>query len=168
MKNIKNNIEDSRTLPSIFYSSESIFTKAIDTLFVKSWQFITEDNILSNLNSAYPFTLIDDILPEPLFLVRNKKGIECYSNVCTHRGNLLIDKPCLLNHAIVCGYHGRRFDFSGKFLSMPESKGMKNFPCKRDDLPKVNCSQWNQFIFTSLDPAFSLDELFRDIEKRVN
>ena len=168
MKNIKKNIEESYTLPSIFYSSESIFNKAIDKLFVKSWQFITEDTTLSNLNSAYPFTLIDDILPEPLFLIRNNKGVECYSNVCTHRANLLIDKPCLLNHAIVCGYHGRRFDFSGKFLSMPETKGMKNFPCKKDDLPKIHCSQWNQFIFSSLDPSFSLDELFRDIEKRVN
>ena len=62
MKNIKKNIEESYTLPSIFYSSESIFNKAIDKLFVKSWQFITEDTTLSNLNSAYPFTLIDDIL----------------------------------------------------------------------------------------------------------
>ncbi|MAW20969.1 MAG: choline monooxygenase [Flavobacteriales bacterium] len=167
MENIKENIEESCTLPSSFYSSQSIFYKTIDKIFVKSWQFIIEDVTLSSINSAYPFTLIDAVLPEPLFLVRNDKGIECYSNVCTHRGNLLIDKPCLLKQSIVCGYHGRSFDFSGKFLSMPETKGMKNFPCKRDDLPKVNCSQWNQFVFTSLDPLFSLDALFYDIEQRV-
>ena len=168
MKNIKKNIKESFTLPSSFYSSEDIFNNSIDKLFVKSWQFISEDSLLPDLNSVYPFTLIQDVLPEPLFLIRNINGIECYSNVCTHRGNLLLDKACLLNHDIVCGYHGRRFDFSGNFLSMPATEGMKDFPCERDNLPQVNCHQWNQFIFTSLDPFFSLKALFADIEKRVD
>ncbi len=168
MKNIKQNIQDSGTLDSSFYSSKTVFDRSVDQLFVRSWQFICEDSLLPSSNSVFPFTLMKNIIPEPLFLVRTEQGIECYSNVCTHRGNLLIDKPCVLKHGIVCGYHGRRFDMSGQFISMPETEGMRNFPCERDNLPQLICNQWNQFIFTSLEPAFPFDDLFKDVDRRVS
>ena len=51
MKNIKKNIEESCTLPSIFYSSESIFNKAIDKLDEKNKEdfkiFVREKNIFN-------------------------------------------------------------------------------------------------------------------------
>ena len=168
MPYISRNIEESATLPAKFYSSERLFNKCIDNLFLHSWQFVTDDSVVQKKNSVYPFTLMREALPEPLFLVKNEEGIQCYSNVCTHRGNLLIDKSCVLNHGIVCGYHGRRFDLSGNFLSMPETQGMKNFPCKKDNLPMVSCNRWRQFIFTCLDPKFNFEQLIEDMEKRIH
>lgn len=168
MKNVKQNIQESYTLPSEFYVSESIFNQSIDKLFANSWQLITHDDVVFHPDSAYPFTLMNDVLPEPLLLINNKEGIKCYSNVCTHRGNLLVESPCVLNHSIVCGYHGRRFDACGKFISMPQTDGMKNFPSDQDNLPNVPCSQWKQFLFVSLNPKFSLDNLMEDVNKRVD
>ena len=40
------------------------------------------------------------------------------SNVCTHRGNLLVSARGPAG-GIRCGYHGRRFALDGRFLSMP-------------------------------------------------
>ena len=49
------------------------------------------------------------LLDEPLLLVRDGAGtLRCLSNVCTHRGKILVEKPCEAN-GIRCGYHGRRF-----------------------------------------------------------
>lgn len=168
MKNIKKDIRKSNTLPSNFYCSELLFSRSIDKLFVNSWQLVTHDSVVSKDNQVYPFILIDNILPEPLFLINEDNQIKCYSNVCTHRGNLLIDSPSILKHEIVCSYHGRRFDNRGNFISMPETKGMINFPCEGDNLTQVSCQRWNQFIFTSLDPKFQFKDLINDINKRVS
>ena len=58
---------------------------------------------------AYPFTYEESIVKEPLFLINNKNKVQCFSNVCTHRGNILIDKAKVLKNKIVCSYHGKKF-----------------------------------------------------------
>ena len=59
---------------------------------------------------------MDNVLPEPLFLIKNKNGIECFSNVCTHRGNILVKSPGKIHETINCNYHGRSFDANGNFF----------------------------------------------------
>lgn len=167
MFDVLENIKDAHTLPGSFYSDNSIFKVSIDRIFVRSWHLITDTTKVSNNGSAYPFFLMDDLLPEPLFLINNNGVIECYSNVCTHRGNLLIDKPRIIKNNIVCGYHGRIFNSLGKFISMPETAGMNNFPSQNDNLKSVACSRWKQFIFSSLSPEFNLEELTFEMQQRV-
>ena len=168
MGKITKNIEESSTLPSTFYSSKELFFETIDSVFSRSWHLVSDQSKLDIDKSVLPFILMEDLIPEPLLLVNLNNEISCYSNVCTHRGNLLVNDPGLLKHGIMCGYHGRRFDLSGKFLSMPETKGMKNFPCENDDLPKVPCQKWRQFIFTGLNPKISINDLVSDMEKRIS
>jgi choline monooxygenase len=86
--------------------------------------------------------------------------------VCTHRGKILIEEPCEGN-LIRCGYHGRRFDLDGKFLSMPEFELAENFPTGRDDLPRVPFETWAQFHFTSIDPAGPLEEFLGGMKSRI-
>ena len=167
MKNVKNDIRYSFTIPASFYSSNTQFQESIDKIFATTYQLTTHQSDLKDSNSVYPFTFIDNLIPEPLFLINENKGIKCYSNVCTHRGNLLIDKPMVVKNGIVCGYHGRRFSSTGKFISMPKTEGMKNFPCERDDLPEVSCNTWKQFIFTSIDPLFDFNDLIKDVNNRI-
>jgi len=168
MLNVNNDIEVSSTLSSKFYSSQDIFNEVVENIFVTSWHLISDDSYFVEENYAFPFLLMDEVLPEPLFLVKNKNGIECFSNVCTHRGNILIKKHGKIKKTISCNYHGRTFDNMGNFLFMPCTERMKNFPTKRDNLPKISTSKWNQFIFTSLNPKFSLNDLTKDVDKRVD
>ena len=74
-----------------------------------------------------------------------------------HRGKILIEELCQAN-AIRCGYHGRRFDLSGKFLSMPEFEDAKNFPSEKDNLPTVPVEVWNKFLFASINLIAPLGE----------
>ncbi len=167
MDRITKDIRYSATLSSNFYSSEESFKNVIDNIFVHSWHFITDDEEFTVKDYAYPFILMQDVLPEPLFLIMNNDQLNCFSNVCTHRGNILINDKGKLNKNIVCRYHGRSFNLNGKFISMPCTEGMKDFPTSRDNLPSISANKWKKFIFCSIDPKFSINDLMLDVEKRV-
>lgn len=97
-----------------------------------------------------PFTLLDGYLDEPLIVTRDSQDrLHCLSNVCTHRGNILVDKPCSV-HQLTCRYHGRRFQLDGTFSFMPEFKEVENFPAQRDHLTSLPLFQWGKWLFTSL------------------
>jgi choline monooxygenase len=87
--------------------------------------------------------------------------------VCTHRGNLIVDKPCKVND-LRCRYHGRRFDLNGKFSSMPEFKEVKNFPTTADDLVNLPIHQWGKLLFASLDKKADADLFFKQMADRVS
>ena len=89
------------------------------------------------------------------------------SNVCTHRGNILIDGDCIEKN-IRCRYHGRRFDLEGKFISMPEFSEVKNFPSKKDDLTEIPFNTWEKFLFASLDPVLPVQDFIGDMCSRMS
>ena len=167
MKKIDLDITKAATLEGEFYTSETIFKDVLENIFARSWQFITDDARLKENRAAFPFQFLGDLLPEPLVFINNNDDINCFSNVCTHRGNLLIDEPCIIKKNIICGYHGRQFDTCGKFKFMPKTEGMQNFPTVKDDLPQVKVAKWRQFLFASLDPSFAFLDLIKDVEERV-
>jgi choline monooxygenase len=50
---------------------------------------------------------------------------------------------------------------------MPECDEALNFPRPQDSLPKVKFDQFCGFIFASLDPAFSFENLVGEMSKRI-
>jgi len=89
------------------------------------------------------------------------------SNVCTHRGNILVTEPCKAGN-IRCKYHGRIFDLEGKFKSMPEFREVRNFPTESDDLEKLPLFQWGNLLFTSLNKNFPAKKFFKEMMERVS
>ncbi|MCE3226890.1 MAG: aromatic ring-hydroxylating dioxygenase subunit alpha [Bacteroidetes bacterium] len=165
---IDTNIAKAKTISTDYYTSEKYFEFSKEKIFANSWQLIGDTDKIKDASSAHPFILLENYLDEPLVLTKDKEGkISCLSNVCTHRGNLLAYKPCKL-HSLVCKYHGRRFSLDGKFVSMPEFKEVENFPTKDDDLHSLSLFQWGKFLFTSLDPKIPADEIYGDIQKRLD
>lgn len=167
MKRISSDITKASTLEGKFYTNESNFKDTVENIFARSWQFITDEELLKKNRSAYPFYFLENLLPEPLVFVKNNELINCFSNVCTHRGNILITEPCVIKKNINCGYHGRQFNICGNFKFMPKTEGMKNFPSKNDDLPQIPVTKWKQFLFSSLNPIFGFNELIKDVDDRV-
>ena len=161
-------IAKAHTINSAFYTDPDIFELCKDKIFAASWQFIGDDNPVNEIGSVYPFTLLPDYLDEPLLLTRDTTGkINLLSNVCTHRGNLVIDKACRLND-LKCRYHGRKFALNGHFISMPEFKEVKNFPTEADNLPKLELFNWDKYLFASLTPKFAPEKFFKDMMERVS
>jgi len=161
-------ISKAKTLITDFYTSHEAFEECREKIFASSWQFIGNTDLIKENGEACPFTLLQSYLDEPLLLTKNKSGdINLLSNVCTHRGNLVVDKACKLN-SLRCRYHGRMFDLDGKFVSMPEFKEVKDFPCANDNLQGLPIFKWSKWLFTTLDNKYAPDLFFRDMMERVS
>jgi choline monooxygenase len=164
---INPDIEQAFTLPSSFYTSPSYFEVSKEKIFAKTWQFCMGMEALSSASQIVPFTLLPGMLDEPILFVRDtNKVLHCLSNVCTHRGNLLVDEPCTSQH-LLCRYHGRRFSLCGDFVHMPAFEGAKNFPSTKDHLPKVPFAELHPFLFASIAPSVPFKEVFQDILSRL-
>ncbi len=166
MDTIDENINYANTLSGDFYSSNDQFENSKENIFAKSWQLVCDDSNLSQSNFKKPFVYLDEFISEQLMIVNNNQVFKCYSNVCTHRGNILIDKHCKKKE-ITCKYHGRRFNCEGEFIFMPEFNEVKNFPLKKDNLSEIPLNRWRQFLFCSLNPKINFDSLIQDMEKRI-
>ena len=106
---------------------------------------------------------LEKYIDEPLLITRDEKGsLHCLSNVCTHRGNLLVYESCKLTN-LRCRYHGRLFHLDGQFKSMPEFKEVKDFPSADDNLTGLPLFQWGKLLFTSLHPRYAPEVFFNDM-----
>jgi choline monooxygenase len=164
---VENDITLAATLPASFYKNPLFFDQSKELVFAKSWQLIETGNVLQQEETAFPFTLFPGFLNEPLVLTTNSSGaLHCYSNVCTHRGNILVQHPGKYKR-FICDYHGRRFSVNGQFESMPEFSETKNFPRQCDNLYSVKTERWHQFPFISLDPGFDFDVIRKVLDTYV-
>lgn len=152
-------IRKAQTMPSAFYTGEKYFEASKEKIFARTWQLIGFDHDLKNAGSIFPVSILPGFVDEPVFISRDGAGaLNCLSNICTHRGKILVETPCEAN-LIRCAYHGRRFALDGKFLSMPEFEQTENFPAESDNLPKVPFGQWAKFLFASLAPPKLVEPL---------
>ncbi len=164
---INKNIKAAETLPAEFYRSESIFEAIKEEVFLKTWQWIGDESLVPFSEHVHPFILLDNYITEPLVLVRDKDStIKCFSNVCTHRGNIVVLNPGKMNQ-LRCMYHGRRFHLDGAFKSMPEFEEAENFPRPCDDLREFLVGTLDPFIFVSLNPSFDFDTVLNIMIERI-
>ena len=164
---INEKIEQAETLPSWAYHSDEFYACSKANIFEKTWHYITEVDNVEMEGDIFPFTLGKGCINEPLMLTKDHEKTRCLSNVCTHRGNILVEHPCRQKR-IVCCYHGRKFDLNGCFKHMPEFKEAEDFPTERDNLTELKLETMFGFYFTALHPRFDFKDAFGDIEKRVS
>ncbi|HEY8563843.1 MAG TPA: SRPBCC family protein [Pyrinomonadaceae bacterium] len=160
---INPDIRYAETLASVFYTDEKYFRESKAKIFARSWQLA---GAVDEIDNVRPFTILENFLDEPVLFTKTGENLHCLSNVCTHRGKVLVEEACRAN-GLRCGYHGRRFDLDGKFLSMPEFEAVANFPSEKDDLAKIPFSRLGRLLFVSVDPAASFDEFFAPVEERL-
>ncbi|MCC6725530.1 MAG: Rieske 2Fe-2S domain-containing protein [Saprospiraceae bacterium] len=165
---VSDDIRQASTLPGRFYADRAVFDEVKEKIFASSWLYVADNEVVKNSGDAYPFILLPGVLDEPLVLVRDGEGVlRCLSNVCTHRGKLIVEQPG--NHSLMlrCGYHGRCFRLDGSFKSMPEFKEAADFPSPADNLAQVPVREWLGMVFVSLQPAFDFEEAIWPIMDRV-
>ena len=151
-----------RTLPGAFYGDRDAFDRSRRRVFGRTWQWLGDLADVASPQTLAPRDLLPGLLDEPLLLARDGAGeLRCLSNVCTHRGNILVAAPCAAKE-IRCGYHSRRFDLAGRMTFMPEFREAQNFPAPSDDLPRVAFGEWGDHGFASLDPAAPFEEFIGD------
>jgi choline monooxygenase len=157
-------IRRARTLRSDFYTDPQVFEDSRRRIFERSWQLA---GTVGDVDNVLPITLLEGCLDEPALLVKDGEKTRCLSNVCTHRGKIVVEEPCRAS-VLRCGYHGRRFGLDGKFLSMPEFEDVYDFPSEADNLRELASAKWGQFVFASLDPFASLTDIVGGLDELVD
>lgn len=165
--NIHQDIKKAETLPASFYRDETVFEELKEKVFLKSWQWVGEENLVPLPQSVHPFALLDGYLTEPMLLTRDTNNqINCLTNVCTHRGNL-VALHSGKSKKLTCEYHGRRFNLKGEFEYMPEFKEAENFPRPCDDLHRFPLQKWGSFLFAGLNPTFNFQQVIDKMNERI-
>ncbi|MBK8829807.1 MAG: aromatic ring-hydroxylating dioxygenase subunit alpha [Saprospiraceae bacterium] len=160
-------IAKAETISTDVYLNPEVFSLSKEKIFAPSWQFIGDTNLVKENGSVHPFTLLEHSLDEPLLMTRDQDGVlHCLSNVCTHRGNLVVNQPCKQHH-LQCKYHGRRFQLDGTFSFMPEFSEVDNFPSERDHLKSLPVFQWGKWLFTTLKQGNPAASYFADMIRRL-
>jgi|TARA_Y100000994_G_scaffold231460_1_gene217903 choline monooxygenase len=161
------NINKSKTIPSEYYYSKKKFEIIKNRIFNTHWQLICDEKQLQNHGDVFPYIFMDNFIEEPLLLINNNNKIYSLTNVCTHRGNILVENKCNVKNGIRCRYHGRKFKLCGQFQFMPKCEDIENFPSESDNLKSISCEKWKQFYFTSLNPKFNFRQLTQDMDNRI-
>jgi len=160
-------ISRASTLPAAVYSDPAFYALQKETVFARSWQWAGDAARVKAPGHVLPFTLLEGCLDEPLVLASDESAdLRCLSNVCTHRGSLVVEGEGHLK-SLRCRYHGRRFAMDGSFVSMPEFDGAQNFPTPADDLPRLPLHQWGPLLFTGIEPVIPFDEWIAPVKARA-
>jgi choline monooxygenase len=148
-------VAQARTPPPSFYRSTAAYEAVRERVFATGWQWLCHASELPAPGQARPFTLLPGLLDEPVLLVREPGGaLHALSNVCTHRGRVLVEAPLRLEPGlpgpIRCPYHGRRFACDGRLHFMPGFEGVAGFPAAGDHLPRLALRVWAGQVFVAL------------------
>jgi choline monooxygenase len=155
-----------KTIDTDFYLNPAYLEASKNQLFAPSWQWIGDTGVCNEETNVHPFTLLPGFLDEPLVLTRYNEQLHCLSNVCNHRGNIIASTACHARH-LRCQYHGRLFHLDGRFISMPEFEGVRNFIPENNHLPALPVFQWGNLLFTRLLPGLPAQAYFGDMMQRV-
>lgn len=165
---IHSDIRKACTLPTSFYTDEITFDSIKEKVFARCWLYTANHHGLSEKNQYFPSILQEGLIDEPIIFSRDEQGkINCFSNVCTHRGAILVDQPGK-GKTISCPYHGRCFHLNGQFRSMPEFSEAENFPRPEDNLKAIPFQEWKGLLFAGIDPIYSLDSCMQPIQERLS
>lgn len=165
---IADDVRAASTLDKAFYLDEAAYALARERIFARSWQWLGTAGDVQQPGSVAPRDLLPGLLDEPLLLARDAGAtLRCLSNVCTHRGNVLVDRACAAAD-IACRYHGRRFALDGRLRGMPGFEGVLDFPAPRDDLPQLPFGDFHGHAFASLAPKIPLAELLAEMRARLS
>lgn len=157
------------TLDKAFYLDPAAQAQQREQLFARSWQWLGDLADAAAPGALVPRELLAGCLDEPLLLSRDTAGaLRCLSNVCTHRGNLLVHETCQGAKQIRCGYHSRRFELDGRMVFMPEFQKALDFPRPCDHLPQLPLHDWGGQAFVTIgEPLASFDEVFGPLRERL-
>jgi choline monooxygenase len=156
------------TPPAEFYRNPAWFARLADRVLRKSWLALGLSAGLERPGAVRPVSLLPGVLGEELALVRGSDEVlRLLSNVCTHRGMLVVEAEGCTPGGLRCRYHGRRFALDGAFRSMPRFEAVEGFPSAADDLPSLPVAERDGIVFGALAPEISFEEWYAPVAARL-
>jgi choline monooxygenase len=164
---VDSDITIAKTIDTSVYIDNKVFEVIVKEVFEHSWHFVGDVSDFPESTWIRPIYIMPGVIDESLMVVRDQDHYYCQSNVCTHRGNLIVTHPGSYP-MLRCGYHGRVFDRNGQMLHMPEFKEVHNFPCKEDHLVSLPLFKLGPLLFAHLDTEADADVFFKEVVDRIS
>ena len=120
------NQKENFPLDQQFYTDPSIYDIDLETFFYNQWIFIGHESRIPKKGDYFLF----DIGNESIIVIRGDSKVNCFYNVCRHRGShICVNKEGRINK-LVCPYHSWVYDLDGELIKarmMPENFNKKNW-----------------------------------------
>ena len=133
--------------------SEEYFEAERERIFKKTW--LNVGRVEQIPDSGDYFRAQIPVTKTSAIIVRDRSGaIRAHHNICTHRGNELVDAPCGKVRHFRCNFHGWNFGLDGSLRGVPDEDSFPDFPSvdrAADGLIPLRVDTWEGFIFVSLD-----------------
>ncbi|MGI9644425.1 MAG: aromatic ring-hydroxylating oxygenase subunit alpha [Ilumatobacteraceae bacterium] len=152
-------IDPERALPAAAYRPDS-FAADMERIFRDDWVFVgTADEV------AEPGDYVAvDLGGQPVIVLRNQAGeLAALSNMCAHRGTLLVDGRGSTKR-FQCPYHAWTFRDDGGLLSVPHAE-RDAVDRAAHCLPAYRAGEWHGLVFATMNPgAAPLADRFAHLE----
>ena len=155
----------SELLPIWTYCNEEFFHLEIEELFKPSWMLVGHVSDIPNPGNYLTF----DGFGERAFVIRNKQGeIKAFHNICRHRGSKILNGQGQCPRALVCPFHGWRYDLNGKLKFIPGEQGFPKIDKKNYGLKPLDLEIWNGFVFIRfISGGPSVNKILQPIEDEI-
>ena len=150
-------------LPNAAYRDPAVLAAEMARIWHADWVFVTTEDHVAAPGDQLPVMVGD----QPVLLLRNQEGeLVALSNLCAHRGTLLVEQPTSAKR-IQCPYHAWSYNDGGQLLAAPFTpKGAVDKAARC--LPVYRVESWHGLIFVSLNAeAEPLTERFAAVEPHV-
>lgn len=136
-------------IPKSRYTSRDYKELEDERLWPKVWHLA---GLVSDLDEAGQYFTYE-VGRESVLVIKQEGGeIAAFHNVCTHRGNRLVEPGRGRASSFTCLFHAWRFGVDG---SLEQALDAETFPqgCPDDELAlrPVRCERWGAFVFINLD-----------------
>ena len=149
-------------LPNAAYREPAFLEAEMAGIWHGDWVFVTTEDHFGSPGDRLPVMVGN----QPVLLLRNQAGeLSAVSNLCAHRGTLLVERPGNAKR-IQCPYHAWTYNDGGRLLAAPftPSGTDKAAHC----LPVYRVESWHGLVFVSLNPDVEpLAERFAAVEPHV-
>ena len=150
-------------LPNAAYREPAFAEAEMASIWHGDWVFVTTEDHVSSPGDRMPVIVGN----QPVLLLRNQAGeLSAVSNLCAHRGTLLVERPGKAKR-IQCPYHAWTYRDDGRLLAAPFTPPGtvdKAAHC----LPVYRVESWHGLVFVSLNPDVEpLAERFAAVEPHV-
>jgi Rieske 2Fe-2S family protein len=117
--------KDNFPLDQSFYTDSYIYEVDLETFYYNQWIFVGHESQIKNTGDYFLF----EIGNESIIIIRDKDSkVNCFYNVCRHRGShICLEKEGKVKK-LVCPYHAWAYDLKGNLINarMMDEKFIKN------------------------------------------
>ena len=151
-------------LPLQVYRDPAWLAEEMVSIWRRDWVFTATEDALSAPGDQLPVVIGD----QPVLLLRNRQGgLTALSNLCAHRGTLLVEEPVNASR-IQCPYHAWTYGDDGRLLTAPFAPPGA-IDKEAHGLLAYRVESWHGLVFVSLNPDVEpLSERFAAVEPHVN